>query len=198
MRISVQMSMAPGGGVTLETRTGWGDDSWESSRSTFLAYPHHQYWYFLHLCKSVSIVVLVDLFWLNAVISTGIFHVCVLFKEPMKPCFVSACTINFIAVVIIFHSSWQIVCRISILSHIHNEQFNFPNNFMQLIAFPCQMILTLIILRSSSLVGFTSFLQWCAKWLAKESNFVSVITSFLTSLRCWPIQSWSFCCVCPM
>jgi hypothetical protein len=36
---------------------------------------------------------------------------------------------------------------------MHNEQFNFPNDFMQLIAFPCQTILTFIILRSSLLVG---------------------------------------------
>jgi hypothetical protein len=86
----------------------------------------------------------------------------------VKPCFVPACTIYFIAVIIIFHSSWWIVCRISILSCLHNEQFNFPNDFMQLIAFPCQTILTFIILHSSSLVGFTSFLQWCVMWLANK------------------------------
>jgi hypothetical protein len=57
-----------------------------------------------------------------------------------------ACTIDFIAVVYDFHSSWQIVCRILILLRIHNEQLSFPNDFMQLIAFPCQMILTFIIL----------------------------------------------------
>jgi hypothetical protein len=79
-----------------------------------------------------------------------------------------------------------------------NEQLNFPNDFMQLIAFPCQMILTFIILCSSSLVGFASFLQWFAKWLANESNLMPLVTSFLTLLRCWPIQSFSFCCVCPM
>jgi hypothetical protein len=42
---------------------------------------------------------LVDLFWLVAFISTGIFHVCVLFKEPVKSHFMPACTVDFIAVV---------------------------------------------------------------------------------------------------
>jgi hypothetical protein len=42
---------------------------------------------------------------------------------------------------------------------------------MQLIAFPCQMILTFIILRSSSFVGFVSLLQSFAKWLANESDY---------------------------
>ena len=83
-----------------------------------------------------------------------------LFKEPVKPHFVPACTIDFIAVVYDF--PFLLTNRaqnLNSLAHTQNEQFNFPNNFMQLIAFPCQMILTFIILRSSSLVGFVSFLQ---------------------------------------
>jgi hypothetical protein len=85
----------------------------------------------------------------------------VLFKEPAKPHFVPACTIDFIAVVYDFPFllTNAIVRRILILSCIHNEQFNFPNDFMQLIVFACQTILTFIILCSLSLVGFTSFLQ---------------------------------------
>jgi hypothetical protein len=110
------------------------------------------------------IIVLVDLFWLVAIINTGIFHVCVLVKEPVKPCFLPACTIDFIAGVddlpfFLTNRAQNFDSLASILSLIHNEQFNFPNDFMQLIAFPCQMILTFIILRSSSFVGFVSFLQ---------------------------------------
>jgi hypothetical protein len=29
-------------------------------------------------------------------------------------------------------------------------------------------------------------------------DFVPLVTNFLTSSRCWPIHSLSFCCVCPM
>ncbi len=55
------------------------------------------------------------------------------------------------------------MCRISILSCILNEQFQFPKWFhaAYLSHFLARWILTFIILRSSSLVGFTSFLQWC-------------------------------------
>jgi hypothetical protein len=52
------MSGAPGGGVTSVTRAGQCDD---------------------RITKSVSIVILVDLFWLITFISTGIFHIFVLF-----------------------------------------------------------------------------------------------------------------------
>jgi hypothetical protein len=58
MRIGIQMSGAPGGGVTSVTRAGQRDD---------------------RITKSVSIVILVDLFWLITFISTGIFHIFVLF-----------------------------------------------------------------------------------------------------------------------
>jgi hypothetical protein len=67
------MSRAPGGGMTR-----WDDVG-------------NVHW--------TRIVILVDLFWLVAFISTGIFYVCVLFKEPVKPHFMPACTVDFIAVV---------------------------------------------------------------------------------------------------
>jgi hypothetical protein len=82
-----------------------------------------------------------------------------LFKEPVKPHFMLACTIDFIAAV--YNLPFLLMNHeqnLNSLMHT-NEQLNFPNDFMQLIAFPCQMILTFIILCSSSLVGFASFLQ---------------------------------------
>jgi hypothetical protein len=57
---------------------------------------------------------------------------------------------------------------------------------MQLITFPCQMILTFIILRSPLLVGFTSFLQCCAKWLAKE--YGQLLGAMKQMKGCWPAE----------
>ena len=90
--------------------------------------------------------------------------------------------------------------RINILSFIHKEQDNFPNDFLQDIAFPCQRIVTFTLLRASPMVSFvflSSTLVWflsilvlwtlwcCAKCLANESAVWPVFTNLHTSPRCW-------------